>query len=308
MQPDSNGRPAWLEVRATLEARGFRPSRRLGQNFLLDENMLRAIVRDAGLAPDDTALEIGPGCGFLTLHLAPAVRRLVCVEIDERLLEIARELCAELTNVEWLLADVLADKRTLAPEVAALLPASGVWHLVSNLPYSVSAPLCAVLADQPNPPRTMTVLVQREVAERMAASPGTSDWGPLSIRLALDYAPRIVRAVPAQLFWPRPEVESSVVRLERLPDPVPPAERAVLMALVQALFQRRRQGLGRVLREFAGRELAEQILPRIGLDPRARAEDLPLATLRALARELERSRGAAREAPDPPVGPPEKAC
>lgn len=308
MFPDTNGRPAWLAVRAALDARGFRPSRRLGQNFLLDENMLRAIVRDAEVTPEDTALEVGPGCGFLTLHLARAVRRLVCVEIDARLLEVARELCAELANVEWLLADVLADKRTLAPEVAARLPASGAWHLVSNLPYSVSAPLCAVLADQPNPPRTMTVLVQREVAERMAARPGTADWGPLSIRLALDYAPRIVRAVPAQLFWPRPEVESSVVRLERLAEPVPPAERAVLMELVQALFQRRRQGLGRVLREFAGRERSEVLLPRLALDPRVRAEDLPLATLRALAQELARLRGAGPEATEPPVGPPASTC
>jgi 16S rRNA (adenine1518-N6/adenine1519-N6)-dimethyltransferase len=298
MNPESNGRPAWLAVRAALEERGFRPSRRLGQNFLLDENMLRAIVRDAELAPDDVALEVGPGCGFLTLHLAPAVRRLVCVEIDARLLGVARELCAGLTNIEWLLADVLADKRTLAPEVAARLPASGAWHLVSNLPYSVSAPLCAVLADQPNPPRSMTVLVQREVAERMAASPGSSDWGPLSIRLALDYVAKIVRPVPAQLFWPRPEVESAVVRLERCAEPVAPAERVVLMALVQALFQRRRQGLGRVLREFAGRARAEELLPRLGLDPRARAEDLPLATLRALARELERGRAdVERETP-----------
>jgi 16S rRNA (adenine1518-N6/adenine1519-N6)-dimethyltransferase len=174
---EPGGRPAWLEVRVRLEQRGFRPSRRLGQNFLLDENMLRAIVRDAQLEPQDFVLEVGPGCGFLTLHLARACREVLAVEIDPRLLEIARELCAQAPNVSWLRADALAGKHELAPEVAQRLPRSGPWKLVSNLPYSVSAPLCAVLCDLENPPASMTVLVQREVAERMVASAGSPDWG-----------------------------------------------------------------------------------------------------------------------------------
>lgn len=283
----SGGRPAWQAVRARLEAAGFRPSRRLGQNFLLDENMLRAIVRDADVSRDDVVLEVGPGCGFLTLHLAREAGRVVSVEIDPRLLEIARELCAEATNVQWIRADVLASKQALAPEVDAALPRDRSWKLVANLPYSVSAPLLAVLAGRDVPPDTMTVLVQREVAERVVAAPGTNDWGPLSIRLQLDYAARVTRTVPAQLFWPRPEVESAVVRLDRRKDArgTPDARRA-FEELVRALFQRRRQGLARVLADRFDRAVATRALGELGLDPRARAEDLGIEPLWALSERL----------------------
>ncbi|MFO1009371.1 MAG: 16S rRNA (adenine(1518)-N(6)/adenine(1519)-N(6))-dimethyltransferase RsmA [Planctomycetota bacterium] len=272
-------RPAWTAVRAVLERAGFRPSRRFGQNFLLDENMVRAIVRDAEVGPEDFVLEVGPGCGFLTLHLAAEVRELVCVEIDPRLLEVAREVCAQATNVRWIRADVLDGKHALASEVLAALPTEGPWHVVANLPYSVSAPLLVVLANLPNPPRSTTVLVQREVAERIVAAPGTSDWGPLSIRLQLDHDARLCRSVPASLFWPRPEVESTVVRLVRRTALVDGAARAELDGLVTALFQRRRQALGRVLSERVGKPAAAAALARTGLEPSARAEDLPLLAL-----------------------------
>ncbi|MBI5361998.1 MAG: ribosomal RNA small subunit methyltransferase A [Planctomycetes bacterium] len=277
------GRPAWTDVRAVLEARGFRPARRFGQNFLLDENMVRAIVRDAALGPEDRVLEVGPGCGFLTLHLARAARSVVAVEIDPRLLEVARELCADCANVRWVLADVLASKHALEPRVAAELPRVEPWKLVANLPYSVSAPLLAVLAGLAHPPATMTVLVQKEVAERIAARPGTPDWGPLSIRLQLDYTARLVRAVPAALFWPRPEVESTVVELVRQPAALAPEEKAELQALVTRLFQRRRQALGRVLSEDVGRAAALQAIERAGLQPGDRAEDLGLDALTQLS-------------------------
>lgn len=285
--PHDEARPLWARVRSRLEAAGFRPSRRLGQNFLFDENMARAIVRDAELGPAATVLEVGPGPGLLTVHLAPLAQRLVCVEIDGRLLEIARELCAGFAHIEWLHTDVLASKHRLAPEVVAALPAEGPWQLVSNLPYSVSAPLLATLCDLPNPPARMTALVQLEVAERIVAAPASPDWGPLTIRLALDYRASLVRRVPPQLFWPRPEVESALVRLERLAEPCPPSERERLVPLVAHLFQHRRQALGRLLSQRAGRPRAEAVLADLGLAPRARAEDLDLATLRRLARELD---------------------
>jgi 16S rRNA (adenine1518-N6/adenine1519-N6)-dimethyltransferase len=284
LEPGS--RPAWAEFRHALEEIGFRPSRRLGQNFLLDDNMARAIVRDAALEPGDVVLEVGPGCGFLTRHLAAEPVELVCVEVDERLLGVARRLCAGAANVRWLHADVLASKHALEPRVLALLPESGPWKLVANLPYSVSAPLLAVLAGLANPPRSMTVLVQREVAERITAAPGTADWGPLSIRLQLDHAVRLGRPVPAGLFWPRPEVESTLVHLERRPADLGAAERAALDAWVGRLFQRRRQALGRVLAEHVGRPRAEEALRACGLEPTVRAETLDLATLRRLTGTL----------------------
>ena len=294
------GRPAWGDVRGALERRGFRPSRRFGQNFLLDENMVRAIVRDAALEPDDRVLEVGPGCGFLTLHLARAVREVTAVEIDPRLLEIARELCAMCANVRWILSDVLAGKHALAPVVAAELPRSGTWKLVANLPYSVSAPLLVVLAGLEHPPATMTVLVQKEVADRITARPGTPDWGPLSIRLQLDHAARVVRSVPPALFWPRPEVDSTVVELSRRPVDLAPATRAELDRLVTRLFQRRRQALGRVLSEDLGRDRAESVLAELGLAREARAEALGLDLLVALARAVERRHGVVDRGPRPP--------
>lgn len=274
-----NERPAWSHFQGELERRGFRPSRRFGQNFLLDENMLHAIARDAELAPGACVLEVGPGLGFLTRHLLLAGARVVCVEIDARLLEIAREWLGGERGPTWVHADVLDGKHALAPAVLAELPAVGEWHLVSNLPYSAAAPLLAVLADLPNPPRSMTVLVQREVADRIVAAPGSGDWGLLSLALQGDYQARRVRDVPPQLFWPRPEVDSSVVRLVRRSDPLAPALRRELQELAARLFQRRRQTLGRVLGEVWGRERAQAVLAELGWPASRRGEELDLGEL-----------------------------
>lgn len=283
---DPFARPPWAVLRARLETSGFRPSRRLGQNFLRDENLLRAIVRDAGVVEGDCVLEVGPGCGFLTLELARITTDLVCVEIDARLLAIARELCAGCPSIRWIEGDVLASKHALEPRVEAELPRDRPWKLVSNLPYSVSAPLLAVLSVLDRPPASMTVLVQKEVAERIVAHPGSSDWGPLSIRLQRDHDVRTTRHVPPQLFWPRPQVESSVVHLERRPGTLDLRRGRAFDALVDAIFTRRRQALGRVLGEAVGRERGGEVLGELGIDPRRRGEELDLATLERMARAL----------------------
>ncbi len=281
---DEPSRPPWAALRAELEAAGFRPSRRLGQNFLLDENLLRAIVRDAGVGAGDHVLEVGPGLGFLTRHLLAAGAEVVAAEIDPRLAERTLASLGTDSRLRIVVGDVLAGKHALAPAVLAQLPRDRPWHLVSNLPYAVSGPVLAVCASLPGPPASMTVLVQREVAERIAAEPGTADWGPLSIRLQLAYQPRIVRRVPPELFWPRPQVESSVVRLDARASDLGAAARARLARLVDRLFQRRRQTLGRVLAEVAGsRPAAENWLSEVDLSGSERAEDLSLASLRRLA-------------------------
>jgi 16S rRNA (adenine1518-N6/adenine1519-N6)-dimethyltransferase len=276
-------RPPWQSFRAALEQRGFLPSRRLGQNFLLDENMVRAIVRDAQVGPGDVVLEIGAGCGFLSLHLVEAGVDLLCVEVDERLLPIAEKLVSGRGRARFLLADVLAGKNALAPEVARALPGSGYWHLVSNLPYSIAGPLLALLAARPNPPATMTVLVQREVAERIAAEPGTREWGPLSIRLQARYASSILRKVPPDLFWPRPRVESAVARLVRRTPAWEAEELESLDRLAGELLGTRRQSLGRVLgRSLGDREAARAAIERTGIEPSVRAETLGLEAWRRL--------------------------
>jgi 16S rRNA (adenine1518-N6/adenine1519-N6)-dimethyltransferase len=283
----SEGRGPWSRFKAALDAAGFHPSRRFGQNFLLDENMVRAIVRDAGVAAGDTVLEVGAGCGFLTHHLAAAGVKLTSVEVDRRLWAIATELCSGSGSVHIVRGDVLAGKQALNPEVRALLPDEGPWHVVANLPYSISAPLLVVLAALPNPPTSMTVLVQKEVAERIAAGPGVKAWGPLSIRLQLDHDVELVRRVGPELFWPRPRVDSAVLRLDRRQNPLAPSVRSALDSLVHVLFQRRRQALGRVLGEHVGdRAAAKGMLRELGIDPQRRAETLELAELASLAQAL----------------------
>jgi len=138
----------------------------------------------------------------------------------------------------------------------------------------------------------MTVLVQREVGERIVAQPGTADWGPLSIRLQSRYTSELLRMLTPALFWPRPEVESALVRMELRSSELAPVERAALDRLVTRLFQRRRQTIGRVLADVGpGRSRAAAVLGELGIDPRERAEDLPLASLAALSRALSSERG-----------------
>jgi 16S rRNA (adenine1518-N6/adenine1519-N6)-dimethyltransferase len=286
-------RPPWAALREDLQRSGFRPSRRLGQNFLLDENLLRAIVRDAAVRSGDHVLEVGPGLGFLTRHLLRAGARVLAVEIDPRLAERLATTLAGEPGWTLIVGDALAGKHALAPEVLRALASWGAWHLVSNLPYSSSAPLLAVCAALASPPATMAVLVQLELAERITAAPATADWGPLSIRLQGSYAARIVRRVPPDLFWPRPEVESALVRLERRPDAWSADLAAAVGALVEPLFQQRRKRILGVLSDLAGgRPAAEAWVARAGVAGGERAEDLPLAAWVALARERPLDPGA----------------
>jgi 16S rRNA (adenine1518-N6/adenine1519-N6)-dimethyltransferase len=284
--------PPWSEVRAELEALGFRPSRRLGQNLLVDANMARAIVRDARVAAGDCVLEVGAGAGCLTLLLAQLGVRLVVVEIDGRLAELTSrylERFAHGASVEWLVADALASKHRLNRELEARLPRDRPWHVVSNLPYSAGTPILVLLARLAHPPSTLTVLLQRELALRILAEPGGTDWGPLAIRLQTLYAARAVRTVAPQLFWPRPKVESVLLRLERRSSPggqVPDPRELMgrLDPLLEGLFGHRRQSLGRAFARLLGDPgSAAALLARHGLDPRLRPQQLGRAELERLA-------------------------
>jgi 16S rRNA (adenine1518-N6/adenine1519-N6)-dimethyltransferase len=282
-------RAPWAVFKAELEALGFRPTKTLGQNFLVDPNAARSLAEDAGLGPDDRVLEVGAGCGFLTLHLAERVGSVLAVEIDERLHAVAARVLAGFPNVRLLHADALASKHELAPAVRALLPNGEPWHLVANLPYSISAPLLVVLARLPEPPRSMSVLVQEEVAERVAARPGEEAYGPLGVRLALTYEAELGRRVGAQLFWPRPRVASRVVALRRRVGPAPSAlDIGAFDRLVTTTFQQRRKQLGTSLAGvLEGRERVEAWLGAAGIDPRARVEELPTDALLRLSRSPE---------------------
>lgn len=285
-------RPPWRSFREALQAEGFRPSKTLGQNFLLDGNMARSLVRDAGVEPGERVLEIGAGCGFLTMHLAEAGAEVVAVEIDRRLCAVATAFLAPFPRVRLLCADALAGKHALAPELLAALPRDVPWKVVSNLPYAVSGPLLVLLTRLEHPPASLSLLVQREVAEKAAAAPGTPDFGALAARLALDYDRRAGRVVPASLFWPRPRVESRVVHLVRCPGKSDPARRGRYDRLVDRLFQQRRKTVLASLAGLAGdRGRALELLAAAGVPPGARPEALPPEALLALADALEERGG-----------------
>ena len=299
--PVPPGRPPWSRFRAALDAAGFHPSKGKGQNFLLDGNMVRAIAHDARVGEGDFVLEVGPGCGFLSVALASLGVRLLAVEIDRRLHAVAAEFLAPFGDrVELLHADVLAGKHALAAEVRERLPADSKWHLVANLPYSVAGPVLLLLSRLPHPPRTMTALVQLEVAERIAARPGDKGWGILGAKLAPFYRRTLGRPVPAGLFWPRPQVESAVVHLERnaAGDEAVGGSREDFDALVEGLFQQRRKvvrgSLGGLLGDPEG---ARALLEELGVDPGARPGTLrseEFAKLAGSPRWRQRTRAARR--------------
>ncbi len=267
-------RARWSEIKAALESAGFEPSRALGQNFLVDENMLRAIVRDARVAPGDFVLEIGPGAGVLTAQLLAAGARVLAVEIDRRLASFSQEFLGP-ERVQWIVRDALEGKHALAPELCAALPAEGEWKLVSNLPYSAGTPILAALARLPNPPRSATVLLQKDLALRLAAEPGSKTYGAISARLQSVYAIEHLRDLGPQLFWPRPQVDSSLLRLELRPERPTAAELTALDPLLDTLFSQRRKTIRNRLAEYLGDgAAADAACARLGLDPRLRPEDV----------------------------------
>jgi 16S rRNA (adenine1518-N6/adenine1519-N6)-dimethyltransferase len=306
-----SGAPALREVQAELEKLGFRPSRRRGQNFLLDPSAAQAIVRDAGVTRGARVLEVGPGCGALTAPLVEAGAEVLAVEIDERLLALARRRveapAAEPERVRWIHADVLAGKHRLDAGLEHALASFAPWHLVSNLPYSISAPLMALLAAREEPPLSMTVLVQREVGDRLCAAPGTRDHGLLTLAVGLAYDVRRLREFPPRAFWPRPKIRSSLLRLDLRADRRPAVDRARFLDLARGLLQRRRQGLARVLAEhMKDREAAEGLLAALGIDPRQRAEELSRPTFQALSDAYSAWEAASRAASGLDSGPSER--
>ncbi|MBK8976735.1 MAG: ribosomal RNA small subunit methyltransferase A [Planctomycetes bacterium] len=249
-----------------LAALGFRPSRRLGQNFLLEPALHAAVADAAELGRGDVALEVGGGLGFLTRALAGRAGAVVCAEIDARLVELLREELARLgpeaCPVELVHTDVLGDGGLAAPILAALRPAlaRGLRFVVAaNLPYAISGPFVAtVLASGPlPPPERLALLVQREFADRLAAAPGGADYGSLSVLAQAFHDVRRVRRVPSEAFRPRPNVDSAIVAL-RARDPgdagLPAgAERQRFARFVREAFAMRRKTLRHGLRRVEER-------------------------------------------------------
>lgn len=272
------------EVRVLAERFGVRPTKQLGQNFVHDANTVRRIVAAAGVGRDDVVLEVGPGLGSLTLALLDVVDAVIAVEIDPVLAQHLPETVADRAAA---LADRLTVVRADALRVAAAdLPAVPT-ALVANLPYNVAVPvLLHLLAELPSL-TTSLVMVQAEVADRLAAEPGSRIYGVPSVKAGFFGAVRRAGAVGTQVFWPVPRVESGLVRVERYAQPPWPMDaehRTRVFEVVDAAFAQRRKTLRAALAGWAGSPAeAERRLLAAGIDPTARGETLDTAAYVRLA-------------------------
>jgi 16S rRNA (adenine1518-N6/adenine1519-N6)-dimethyltransferase len=267
------------EIRRLAEELGVRPTKKLGQNFVHDPNTVRRIVAAAALAPSDVVVEVGPGLGSLTLALLPAVERVVAVEIDPVL---ARRLPETVADH----APGLADRLTVLNADALRVSAdqlAGPTALVANLPYNVSVPVVLhLLAELPTMTKAL-VMVQAEVADRMAAAPGSKVYGVPSVKIAWYAEARRVATVPRSVFWPVPNVDSALVLLTRRP--TPDGDRDEVFRLVDAAFAQRRKTLRAALAGWAGSaDRAADILTRSGVNSAARGETITVGDYAAITR------------------------
>ena len=266
-------------VRALLGEHGLRPSRRRGQHFLADPNTARRIVRLAGVGPGDRVLEIGAGLGSLTLALRERECSVLAVEIDPRLVSILEREMADDPDVRVVAGDALTI------DLDALLGA-GLWRCVSNLPYNVATPVVVRALESEPRIRRLLVMVQREVGERLAARPGDPQFGGVSLRVAYWAGAKVVRRVPASVFWPRPQVESVLVSLVRHAPPVA-ADRERLFTVIRVSFAERRKTMrSALIRLGVERAVAAGVLEACGIAPNARPEELGLAEFGCLTERL----------------------
>jgi len=263
---------------------GIRPRTDLGQNFMIDLNLQRVLLETAEIGPDDVVLEVGTGTGGLTMQMAPLAAAVVSVEIDRDLYQLAGEELFQFPNVTLLHTDVLRSKSRLEPAVLETVQRqldAGPGRrlkLVANLPYSIATPLISNLLDLDVPPATMTVTVQKEVADRMVAAPGVKDYGALAVWVQCQCRAEIVRILAPTVFWPRPKVSSAFVQIaldealrRRIPD------RSFFHTFVRSMFCHRRKVLRSELlnsQKTLDKTRIDALLARVGIQPTLRAEQL----------------------------------
>lgn len=270
---------------AVLQKYHFNFQKKFGQNFLIDTHVLDKIIGSAEITKDDVVLEIGPGIGTMTQYLACAAKKVIAVEIDKALIPILEDTLSEYENVRVINHDVLkVDIAKLAEEENGGKPIK----VVANLPYYITTPIIMGLFENHVPIKSITVMVQKEVADRMQVGPGTKDYGALSLAVQSYAKPYIVANVPPNCFMPRPKVGSAVIRLERYENPPVTVEDEKLMfRLIRASFNQRRKTLANGLKNSPEldytKEEIEAAIEALGRGASIRGEALTLEEFAKLA-------------------------
>ena len=284
----SMARPYLGDPKRTIEVLqkyNFAFQKRFGQNFLIDTHVLEKIIASAEITKDDFVLEIGPGIGTMTQYLAEAAREVAAVEIDKTLIPILQDTLKEWNNVTVINNDILkVDIRQLALEKNQGRPIK----VVANLPYYITTPIIMGLFENQVPIESITIMVQKEVADRMQAGPGKKDYGALSLAVQYYSHPEIVVNVPPSCFMPQPKVGSSVISLKRYEKPVVDVDDEKLMfKIIRASFNQRRKTLANGLNNFGGmgltKEQIQQSIEALGVPVNVRGEALSLAQFAQLS-------------------------
>jgi 16S rRNA (adenine1518-N6/adenine1519-N6)-dimethyltransferase len=276
---------------------GIQPNTKRGQNFLIDQNLMRLLIETAQLDTNDVVLEVGTGTGSLTAMMLPLAAAVVSVEIDPQLHQLASEELIDFDNVRLLSQDALRNKNNLAPDVIEMLRRELAARpdrrlkLVANLPYAVATPVISTLLAGELIPASMTVTIQKELADRIMAHPSTKDYSALSIWVQSQCRIELVRLMPPSVFWPRPKVQSAILHMvvdsqlrQRAPD------LAFFHEFVRSMFFHRRKFLRSELASALKGQLtktdADEIMQSLGLGPTARAEELNVEMMLRLCKAV----------------------
>lgn len=278
-----------------LQKYNFVFQKKFGQNFLIDEHVLSKIIRSAEITEDDFVVEIGPGIGTLTQYLAASAREVAAIEIDDALIPILKDTLSAYDNVTVIHEDVLkVDLCKLAEEKNGGKPIK----VVANLPYYITTPIIMGLFENHVPVESITIMVQKEVADRMKTGPGSKDYGALSLAVQYYAKPELVANVPPNCFMPRPRVGSAVIRLTRHTEvPVEAEDEKLMFQIIRASFNQRRKtlvnGLANAPEPHIPKEITTEVLEEMGLSASVRGEALTLAQFAELSnRILEKRKNA----------------
>lgn len=271
-----------------LQKYNFVFQKKFGQNFLIDEHVLSKIIRSAEITEDDFVVEIGPGIGTLTQYLAASAREVAAIEIDDALIPILKDTLSAYDNVTVIHEDVLKiDLCKLAEEKNGGKPIK----VVANLPYYITTPIIMGLFENHVPVESITIMVQKEVADRMKTGPGSKDYGALSLAVQYYAKPELVANVPPNCFMPRPRVGSAVIRLTRHTEvPVEAEDEKLMFQIIRASFNQRRKtlvnGLGNAPELHIPKEMTTEVLEEMGLSASVRGEALTLAQFAELSNRI----------------------